>query len=233
MAQADLMKSSLDVVLFMHPVDSAGYELVTEHWTWPGLGLDQPSPDRVERYIRGKGGAPRWTQPYKDWATAHRDLARLPDTEEAALTFCNDRGLLFGRVVGGEVRDNEMDFDAYLRFKHNLRDLLARVDDKRRADAAVLFNATTQAHVRLRLNPDGRGLKIEPEDLATFMLVSVAAEIGGGAHWRACEYCGGWIDLRPDCRRRKDSRFCSNSCRVLAHQKAKRQRQKAAKEASQ
>ena len=37
---------------------------------------------------------------------------------------------------------------------------------------------------------------------------------------RACEYCGGSIP-----KRRKDARFCSTSHRVMAHRKAKRERE--------
>ena len=37
---------------------------------------------------------------------------------------------------------------------------------------------------------------------------------------RACEYCGG-----PIPKRRKDARFCSTSHRVMAHRKAKRERE--------
>jgi hypothetical protein len=51
---------------------------------------------------------------------------------------------------------------------------------------------------------------VRAKSLATFMCLSALSAVARRVPMRRCEYCGSWLELN-----RKDSRFCSGTCRSL------------------
>jgi hypothetical protein len=59
-------------------------------------------------------------------------------------------------------------------------------------------------------DPHGPRTVVRAKSLATFMCLSALSAIDRRVPMRRCEHCGSWLELN-----RKDSRFCSGSCRSL------------------
>jgi hypothetical protein len=131
--------------------------------------------------------------------------------------------LLFqGSMRGGQWRE-EVPLADFFAFQANLRELLERVDASDRVEARRLLNERTNAQFMLRVHPQEAVLQFEPRDLASYLVLCLAEEVAEGRRWQACAHCGDWIDVGPQSRRRRDTRFCSDSCRVLAHRARKAQ----------
>jgi hypothetical protein len=60
------------------------------------------------------------------------------------------------------------------------------------------------------LDPHGPRIVVRARTLATFMCLSALSAVARRVPMRRCEHCGSWLELN-----RKDSRFCSGSCRSL------------------
>ena len=63
------------------------------------------------------------------------------------------------------------------------------------------------------LDPHGPRIVVRARKLATFMCLSALSAVARRVPMRRCEHCGSWLELT-----RKDSRFCSGTCRSLHSQ---------------
>ena len=64
---------------------------------------------------------------------------------------------------------------------------------------------------KLALDPHGGPrVVLRPTSLAAFMCLSALSALERRVPMRRCEHCGSWLELN-----RKDSRFCSGTCRSL------------------
>ena len=62
-------------------------------------------------------------------------------------------------------------------------------------------------------DPHGPRTVVRAKSLAMFMCLSALSAIDRRVPMRRCEHCGSWLELT-----RKDSRFCSGTCRSLHSQ---------------
>jgi hypothetical protein len=67
--------------------------------------------------------------------------------------------------------------------------------------------------VKPMLDPHGPRLVVRARKLSTFMCLSALSAVARRVPMRRCEHCGSWLELT-----RKDSRFCSGTCRSLHSQ---------------
>jgi hypothetical protein len=64
------------------------------------------------------------------------------------------------------------------------------------------------------LDPHGPRTVLRAKSLGTFMCLSALSALDRRVPMRRCEHCGSWLELN-----RKDSRFCSGSCRSFHSQR--------------
>jgi hypothetical protein len=64
------------------------------------------------------------------------------------------------------------------------------------------------------LDPHGPRLVVRARTLSTFMCLSALSAVARRVPMRRCDHCGAWLELN-----RKDSRFCSGTCRSLHSQR--------------
>jgi hypothetical protein len=76
----------------------------------------------------------------------------------------------------------------------------------------------TSSSVRVLMNhiKDGMMLHIVPDSLLAAMWLQCARVLTDNPTFKACERCGKWFELSP-VTRRKQSKYCSGSCKVAAH----------------
>jgi hypothetical protein len=76
----------------------------------------------------------------------------------------------------------------------------------------------TGTSVRVLLNDvkDGMAIHIVPDTLLGAMWLQCARVLTENPTFKACENCGKWFELSPDARR-KNSKYCSDRCKVAAH----------------
>jgi hypothetical protein len=86
-------------------------------------------------------------------------------------------------------------------------------------DDAAALRATLDmacAHGELVPRLDGWQLRVVPQSLRGFLLMSCAADVAAKRRFRRCDQCHEWFPVA-----RADAKFCSAVCRQAAHQSAK------------
>lgn len=181
-------------------------------------------------------------EPYYEWVNEHRRMRRVVDVLVAirandAATLgqwfvvtndsvryerADDVHMAAGMVaVAGSYRTYLWDWasaagtheDALIRFatgwaQYEINKAIADSDSKRQ----------TLTHARVLFDVD-RGrmmLRVVPDNLLGAMWLQCARALTDNPVFKECEHCGKWFELSPD-NRRKQSKYCSDRCKVAAY----------------
>lgn len=226
--------------------DPAGYEWVNEGDYGPEDGEDRyaenlvlkPRSFEFVRQIVCCDGElpPEYTyDPIVDEPALFRVFARTAPTEEGILDFANRYGDIntWRQIDKNELcslRDWQEAIATY-------EEAIEVVDDYLRLEAAgkakgkptnqmaaALLPFVADAPIFLKPVPTDLGIILETAvgqllDVLNVQLITSVAQL---KRFRGCEFCGKPFELTPQVNR-ADRLFCSDTCRVKAHQKRKRQ----------
>jgi hypothetical protein len=187
--------------------------------------LDYRPPSRTIFKLGATGRGRRWssTHPAGFW----RDFAGLEiGKAESVVAFVRRRGDPEGLLdVGAETNTaswgnlSALLCTAARAWEPENADGVSRLtaDEGRLREANYfLRGADLPVAKDLEAVPDptgGPGFAFRARTLATFMLASAASGLERRVDMRRCDHCGAWLE-----RIRRDTRFCSSSCRSLHSQ---------------
>lgn len=149
-----------------------------------------------------------------------RTFSRIPVRggsldRKRVFAFANDYGLLgINQSYGVEKEDLEAWRDAVL----SLRSIFDAIDKGKSEDALYYFNGSGKAPL-MRLNIPiekeirKRSLELTPETLYGAMWLMAANELSLGTQHQKCK-APGCAEYFP---RRRNKKFCSDSCKMAAH----------------
>jgi hypothetical protein len=218
-------------------------KLIFSGTRWQAAQVTGSEPVRFRAFPRGSGPAPPSRTIFTLTASGHgrgwstdqplafwRDFAKIDlNSANAVLDFVRRRGDPFGFLDAGE--------ETHTGHWANLKALLqvaaqaweppgarcvSRITaDAKRVKLAEHFLESDPkpflADVKPVLDPAGGArIVLHVETLAAFMVLSAASAIERRVPMRRCDHCGSWLEFT-----RRDTRFCSASCRSLHSQQRK------------
>lgn len=225
------------IVQFDWSVCSLGYEVSTgASWdVFKSMAQPTKSPDGTyiapnapdTLYVRPKSTSKADHRPIRPLDIApslYASFANLRETPDACVWFAERYGPLYAaanrmRDLDGRGESVDYWYDAMRAMKALMRG--ARSDDYS-ADAPLEIGSL---HVDLVRSPDMRQpqLVVAPANLVDAMRLQLAQSIASGTTVRTCEQCGTLFPVGAMGRRR-DARFCGDTCRTLFHNAKRREK---------
>jgi hypothetical protein len=157
----------------------------------------------------------------------HREFASLGPTDEAAIKFVSEYGVLgqtgiseqqFDSVSGGQIVPDF--FDAQRKVKL-VMDML-KSDKRTNAEASIAFNKNCSARMTMLIDPTKPKrpvAKIIPTTLLSFIWLKVSEDIIGGIIWKKCKYssCTNHFPVGKGAGTKRRE-FCHNTnCKIYWH----------------
>jgi hypothetical protein len=192
-------------------------------WTWvQGDGTRYAAVPELWRRVADR---PRWQDargefgPLADHTAMIREIDTDPDTGARAYSAASRGQQAADRVDAGDWQILHGRLKAMARlwqpWSHNPEIFsLTRFNPLQHADAAALRATLEMAAVDGELSPrlDGWHLRVVPQTLRGFLLMTCAADVAAQQRFRRCTNCNEWFHVG-----RSDNRYCTNACRQAHH----------------